>query len=537
MTHSTKSSLHPDGGHATFVGGWWLPWVLFALLWLCYNANGRIYAGSDVYSSRFMPVNLAVHGSYWFSGDKPWHLGTVVDDPASPSYKKMISVYHTYTPTLLLPVYIVFYRWLGVPEDHFLTFYLDKWFASAFSAGAVTIVFLLLRRLHGGRVGLPLLIAVAMGLGTSVWSLASQGSWSHGPSIFYLSVATWAMERALRRSREGEMPADNAWLAGWALASAFVTRPTNLLFVAPAFLLMAWQWRRRWVLIAWMALGAAPVGLWFGLQNRWMFGSPFTMNFRYNLAQQRIPNLLHYENFPAGFLGLLFSPSMGMFVMAPVTLLALPGLVGLWRDPRQVLARADDGTRLEARLPLPSLQFVMRLGAVFCVLHVLLYSCYLEWWAGWSYCYRYLIDIQPFIALATGWFLRPGARWVGLRWPLMIPALVFSFYVQAYGALFWAGTFYFGNTSQDPRLYLDLRPGKSHAGPFNHPSGHFSFDPKDHIILSERPHFRWSWSTWDSFIAPFATPSEVYRDLFVTQRVDFRWGPPIILTIGQPRAQ
>lgn len=519
------------------VGGWWLPLVLFCFLWLCYNANGRIYAGSDVYSSRFMPVNLAVRGSYYFDASKPYHLGTVVEDPASPSYQKMISVYHTYTPTLLLPVYIVFYRWLGVPEDHFLTFYLDKWFAAAFSSGAVTITFLLLRRLHGGRVGLALLIAVAMGLGTSVWSMASQGSWSHGPSIFYLSVATWAMERALRRQRDGEFPADNAWLAGWALASALVTRPSNFLFLIPAGVLLVWQWRRRWGLLVWAAIGGLPVGVWFATQNWIMFGSPFTHNFGFNLGVLRIPHLLHIENFPAAFVGLLFSPSMGMFTMGPVTLFALPGLVSVWRDPRVVLARGDDGTRLEARLAPTPLQLMVRLGAVFCVAHVLFYSCFLQWWGGWSYCYRYLIEITPFLALATGWFLRPGARWLNLRWPLMIPALVFSFYVQAYGAFFWGGTAYFGKIGQDPRLFLDLRPDKGHAGLFNYPSAHYSWAPADHIILSERPGYRWSWDTWDSFIAPFATPQKVYRDLFVTQRVEFKWGPPIILTIGQPRAE
>lgn len=517
--------------------GWLLPVALFCFLWLCYNANGRIYAGSDVYSSRFMPVNLALRGSYYFPGGRPWDLGTVVEDPASPSYNRMISVYHTYTPTLLLPVYIVFYRWLGVPEDHFLTFYLDKWFAAAFSAGAVTITFLLLRRLHGGRVGLPLLIAVAMGLGTSVWSMASQGSWSHGPSIFYLSVATWAMERAMRRAREGEWPAQTAWLVGWALASALVTRPSNFLFVVPASALLLWQWRRHWSLLAWSAAGAAPVAIWFALHNWIMFGSPLTHNFGYNLGVLRIPRLLHIENFPAAFVGLLFSPSLGMFTMGPVTLFALPALASVWRAPRTTLARGDDGTALELREPASPMLLMLRLGAVFCVAHVLFYSCFLQWWAGWSYCYRYLIEITPFIALLTGWFLRPGTRWRALRWPLMIPALVFSFYVQAYGAFFWAGTFYYGNTANDPRLYLDLRPDKGHAGIFNHPSAHYSLLAKNHIILAERPSFRWSWSTWDSFIAPFATPREVYRDLFITQRVEFRWGPPIILTIGQRRAE
>jgi hypothetical protein len=509
-----------------------LPAVLFLALFVAYNANGRFMAGSDVYLSRFMPINLVLTGSYYPDPTKIYNSGaTPVNDPTCPSHGKLVSVYHAYTPTLLAPFYLIPYRALGLPGEHYLSFYLDKWFASAIVALAGVFTFLLLTELHDGEVGLPLLITLGYFLGTSLWAVASQGSWSHGPAALYIILAIWSLQLRLRRGDE-HPPHWLAWLAGWACASAVATRPTNALFAAPFALLALWELRRSRRSLVMFLLGILPVAIWFGSYNAVYFGSPFTLANNYNAAVVRIPHLIHLENFFAGFFGLLFSPSLGMFTTGPVTLFGCLGLALCWRTYRLPLASQAGGSVTEERLPTTPLQRLLRAAALFALAHTLFYSCYLEWWSDW-YCYRYLIDILPILALGTGWLFRPGTRWRRLRWPLFIPAFAVSFFVQFYGAFFWGFVAYYGQFVEKPRLYLDLNPNKGFLSLFNHPSPHFSLDPRQHIIFSEANSFRWNWTNWDDLINPFATFPKIHKDLFQTKVVPMRPTLPIILYYGQ----
>ncbi len=502
-------------------------WILFAALTLIYNLNGRFIAGSDVYSTRFMCVVLAKNFSYYLpdpAEKKPWNLGTIVEDPKSPSNNKAISVYPTYMPTLCLPIYLFFYRILGLAPEHYLTFYLDKWISTLIAAGTGALTFSLIRRLHGGKIGLALLTTLGMSLGTSIWAITSQGSWAMGPSAFFLILSVWALERAVRLLDE---PGTKRWavLAGWAIASAFAMRLTNIFFVLPFFFFGLWEMRRSPKANVLFMAGIAPVALWFVIHNMVYFGSPLKTGYFYNLDQLRTPNLMHIENFFSGFFGLLFSPSLGMFMTGPVTVFAIPGIFGLFRVKRKRIEKKEDGTIIEARPPVEFLQRIIRLAAIFLVIHILFYSCYLEWWAGWSYCYRYLIDIQPFIALCTGWFFRPEARWRSLRWPLFIPAFLFSFFIQYWGAFFWNGQFFALRSAQglpitsfkaEARLYLNLDPNKGHPGVMNRPTFLFSMKKNEHIVLME---LQGGFPSGQTFRDSFATFGKIRKDLFETKLV------------------
>ncbi|MBI1784207.1 hypothetical protein HYR69_03605 [Candidatus Sumerlaeota bacterium] len=244
-----------------------LPHLICVVLFIIYNLNARFIAGSDVYATRFMPVMLAKNNfSYYFPNDGvpkiPWNLNTRVEDPKSPSNGKVVSVYPTYMPTLLYPIYFIFYKLLGLPPEHMLTFYLDKWVSSLIAAMTGALVFSLIRRLHGGRNGFALLITAGMSLGTSIWAITSQGSWAMGPSAFFLILSVWAMERAARLMRSSSGP---RWaiLAGFAIASAFCMRLTNIMFVLPFFLFGMWELRSRFKAQTFFFLGIAPVALWF----------------------------------------------------------------------------------------------------------------------------------------------------------------------------------------------------------------------------------------------------------------------------------
>jgi hypothetical protein len=517
--------------------------MLMAGLVVVYQANGRFIGGSDAYCTRFMAVNLARDGSYYFDASKPYAMGVVVDDPASPSFGRMINQYNDFVPTLLAPFYVPFYRWAKLPPEHFLTFYLDKLFASLWVAAGAAATLALARRLHGGRWTMALTATLAVALGTSLWAIASQASWAHGPSFCMTMVACLGVVKALETPMTGGRRSDAAWaaLAGFCASGAVATRPTDALFAVPFMALALWELRRPWRRWAGLVAGATAPAAWFAWHNWLLFGSPFRTGFQWNITYRRVPHILSLDNFWGGLAGLLASPSMGLFATAPVMLFAVPGLVGLWRRwrPRTLamIARDCGGGRgsgrawRDGRRAALALMRLTRLGAAFVVAHVAFYSCYREWWGGWSYAHRYLIDVMGFAALAMAWFLRPGARARSLRWPLLIPAFLFSVAFQFYGAFFWSGQAHFKLLAPPRRPWTPTR--LSNLGDYVRFSPFFSLEADHHLILAEPPLFNWRWTSWDAFARPLATPAKIDKDLFVTRTVNFRPAQPIILDYGR----
>ncbi|MBI1784206.1 hypothetical protein HYR69_03600 [Candidatus Sumerlaeota bacterium] len=242
------------------------------------------------------------------------------------------------------------------------------------------------------------------------------------------------------------------------------------------------------------------------------------------MVQQRVPHNLHIENFPAGFIGLMFSPSLGMLTMGPVTIFSFLGMVSALRPGWIPIEHRSDGSIIMRRPARDYFKRVMFLIVPFTWLHICVYSSYLEWWGGWSYCYRYLIDIQPFLALCTGWFFRPGVRWLKFRWPLYLPALLLGMAVQCYGAFFWNGANM--KLSGMPRFYLNLDPARGYDAPFNHPWFFYSFKKQDHLILGE---LNGQFPSWETIKGSFATPGRIYQDLFVIKKWDDRTRGLIII--------
>jgi hypothetical protein len=115
------------------------------------------------------------------------------------------------------------------------------------------------------------------------------------------------------------------------------------------------------------------------------------------------------------FLGLLISPSRGLFVYSPVLLFALVGLISVLRERRD-----------------PLLAFI----AIASLLLILLYSAWSSWHGDFSYSYRFLVDLLPglslFLALAWNWMI--AQQW---RKSLFVASAVFSVVVQIIGSFFY----------------------------------------------------------------------------------------------------
>jgi hypothetical protein len=182
-----------------------------------------------------------------------------------------------------------------------------------------------------------------------------------------LSVALYCAVRAARQP---------GWFGalGATLATAYFVRPTN---VVPLLIFAAWACSHGQKAIVRYAVGAGSVASALLLLNEMAYGVALQSYFRgdrISLSPRAIEAAL----------GNLVSPSRGLIVFVPLTLVATYG----------VFAKRREGafTRLDVVVVATILGYWI------------VVSLFPHWWGGWSYGPRFLSDTAPFIA----WFLPPA---------------------------------------------------------------------------------------------------------------------------------
>lgn len=242
--------------------------------------------------------------------------------------------------------------------------------ASVLVALSAALVYLACRR--SLRPVPALLLAAAYGLGTCVWSVSSQTLWQHAPAELFLALGAYGLLRA--RDLEA-----GPWLAGAGFALATACRPTSAIFaVAAAVWLLAVDRRRGLRLVA----AAAPVAIALAAYNAWTFGSPLRFGQTVvgpALAESMTGRADQWQTpLASGLAGILVSPSRGLFVFSPFLLAALPGAVLAFRRPA-----------LAALRPL----------AIAAALATVVAAKHYDWWGGWTYGYRHVVDLAPVLVL------------------------------------------------------------------------------------------------------------------------------------------
>jgi len=438
---------------------WLLAVGVFLVLLVAYLINGDILPGNDSKSNTFLPVSVLNEGNLSFTpAEMPfmfrWKIQSrpgakarlasfnhlqwdqVVDGRTLRDHYRAgtLAVHHemyyivpsmkdgkpdrsvcvnTFGPgagLCALPVSAVLHVATGDLGRNLKTlWYGAKFVAAVLVAASGALIFLTACEFVGW--GKALAVALAYGLGTCVWSTSSQALWQHGPNEFFLALGTLLLVRIDRGKR-------NAVLCGLAYACAVACRPTSVIvvFAVGVYLVIT---HRRFVLP--YVLGALPVALLLAGHNAYYFGSPFT--FGQGLAGGDVamyktgsPDLWRLPFISAEFwqamAGLLVSPSRGLLVYSPIMLFAFWGLAVVWRRREYAAFR-----------PL-TVALAGLLGIAF---------CWFDWWGGWCYGYRPIVDTMPIFAL----LLIPVADAVfRRRWLMGVAAalLVWSIFVQVLGA-------------------------------------------------------------------------------------------------------
>ena len=377
-----------------------------------YNANVREISSQDTVPTRALPYEVIEHGR--LDLDRLFQVW-----PAAAPLPFWIqhvdghyrSNYPVVPALLAVPVYAGPVL-LGAGDSWLVLNVLAKLTGSLFAAASVVLVYLAARELarrQGSGEGAALATATVYAVATPTWAITSQGLWGRAPAQFCMAVALYA----LLRPSPG---AAAVGLAGFAVALAVACRPPAALL---AFAVAAYVLRER-RLGAWplLALGGA-VGIAVLGYNLWTFGSPQGGYAQINRTHAQwhgvVVGTWSAAGLPGRFLGLLLSPSRGLFVYSPVLVAAFLGLARAARIGREpflrYLAAGVAGT-------------------------LLMMSAYTVWWGGRSFGPRLLADVLPamVLGLVPSW---PAIRRRAVgRW-LFAAAFVISVLVEAVGAFYY----------------------------------------------------------------------------------------------------
>ena len=251
--------------------------------------------------------------------------------------------------------------------------------AAFYEVLATLLLWAVLRRIVTERAAFALVLLYF--LGTSVRTVASQALWQHAGVHLAIAIALWLVidERPISLRRE--------FLAGLASGLGAIVRQTTAL-VAP-FLpgvhmgVTIGGGRRAERVIA--ALAGAAIGAVPLLIINWVvLGDP--------LEQGYGAKPFDLASVPAGLAGLLISPSRGLFVYEPWTILALASMIiaGFANTTKGNISRRISG-------------FVL-----LWVAFLLLYATYAEWWGGRVFGPRFLDDLAPVLITGLAWGVMGG---------------------------------------------------------------------------------------------------------------------------------
>lgn len=390
---------------------------LFAVFTAIYLADGGFVTANGAKPNVWLSVAVLEHGALSFAPDEEPFMYTprgrekyYLVPSALPG--RSVGTFGLGPGLVALPVLAAVRVVAGPLSQHPWALWIGaRVVAAACVAASAAFVFLAAAAFTTRRRAL--FVAAAYGLGGCAWSIAAEALYQHGPDLMFLALGGLLLARLDPSDGAAARDRRRAFAAGLALAAATWCRPTSAVVVVAVAVWLAAARRRQ--LYAFVAGAALPLVLLAAYQWRWL-GAPWETGQATRAASVALQKTGSADPWQTPFLvgaaGLLVSPSRGLFVFSPLFALALPGA-----------ARAFFDARFSWLRPLAVAAAV--LFAVACK--------WFDWWGGWTYGYRPLVDVTALGALLS----IPTVDWLcSRRWRAAVAALLLAWSValQALGA-------------------------------------------------------------------------------------------------------
>jgi len=384
----------------------WLPLLFLA----AYALNGRAVLSGDALAHLYLAASVWHHGSLDL---RPYEAMLCVDGKL-PYYAvedrgRIRSIFSFLPGVLLAPVLALGEAVAPAAADRFAVWGMaGKVAASAFTFLAGSLLWLLLR----GRVerGVALACVVAFWFASPLWAYSTSYQ-QHQPAIAFKLLGLWLL---FGGSDDPRLNPARIFAGGLALGLAVLSR-YQLAATLPgvAIVLLVLWWRTPARLVAFAAGGGLTAATLL-LHNRIMTGSALDTGYVV------YPWAVFGAPFGTTLVALMANPSHGLFLHSPWLLFMVPGLMRLVRECRRP-AQVAPLWWVVGLAPWPL---------------VAMYANYTGWFGGWSWGYRFLLDLLPEFALLAA--LGMHQLWARRAWRWIACALVaIGIAIQAIGALAW----------------------------------------------------------------------------------------------------
>lgn len=365
-----------------------------------------------------------------------------------------LSQYPIVTPLMVTPFYAITYIMLKFsqcpidmlnPSFQFIVSLMEKLSASSIASLSGIFVYLATRDITTKKIGI--ISAIIYSFGTETWAISSQALWQHGMVELLLAIMIY-----ITIKNEFHETKLNYILLGLLSGLYIFNRPSDSVLVLPVILYVFLRMNRKNIM--WYFASAFISGSFFLFYNIHYFDNFFG---GYSILASGMT--LNREFFPH-FIGLLFSPSRGLFVYTPVVLFSVLGYFKI-KD-----------------LSNKKLKFTFYAFGLACILDVAIYSIFSIWWAGWCYGPRFLTGILPVLVLYLGLYLNNTSKKANNYLKLFKFGLVGLFIIWSLLVQF-VGAFYYPMGCWDCNPNIDKNPQRLwdwndtqimrtfHAGPYN----------------------------------------------------------------------
>jgi hypothetical protein len=369
-----------------------------------YLANGREISSGDTIPAKYLTLALLRGDGFYL--DRYQHEACKYwNQPGIPYYLYMVDghfvSHYPIGPALVaLPFtvpQVLALDWVRPDWENSEPAWFDtiaKRSAAAISALVALALLVVLLKLGLGREAW--LAATAAALGSSLWATASQSLWQHGPAALMLMLVILLLW--------GDSPSRlRIFVAGAAAAMLVCSRPIALAFAAVTAIWVAIRHPRA---LVWFLLPAAAIGAALVSYNRAYLGRPTGYYSQFDAANFATP-------FLDGLGGTLLSPSRGLFLFTPWTIVAFAYLPFAFVQLRKATL-------------LPWLLVTL-------VAHAVLISTFTMWWAGHCFGPRFWTEVIPLIAIGLGMALKWAKQRARVIYSVSLVLVAGSIAVQILG--------------------------------------------------------------------------------------------------------
>ena len=407
---------------------------VFIVFFVTYLTNFRLIGSGDTIPASILPFNILENHNLYLDDYATYYKNICFTYFLAEGRGHFISAYPIVTPILITPLYAILYiimKIIDYPIDIFnpgfrlIIMLMEKTSASLIASASSVFIFLTVKELtnHKNAIVSVIIFAIA----TNTWAISSQGLWQHGTVELLLSMMIY-----LIIINEKNKNMRYIFYLGFLSGLFIFNRPSESILLLP-ILYYIFKLNQKSVLLyyfCFMMLSSAP----FILYNFYFFDNLFG-------GYSSLLSLFTFNSQIAiRFIGLLISPSRGLFIYTPILLLSLFGFLKIRKISNE------------------NIKLVLFIFAPSIILQILLYSCFKVWWAGWSYGPRFLTGMLPILIIFLSLYLEEHIDFnrlnikKALSISLIFILLLISIFVQI------VGVFYYPSGSWDADPNIDLHP-------------------------------------------------------------------------------